>query len=498
VAQRQQIRNVVPAVTAAALLVASAVASNLTSSSFSIITSSLGIAATAAAGITAAHLASWADARKASPSATEAAVARIRQTVEAMRAQAGMAHMDIDPCVQIGTSAGELPESDKISPVRSSSFVADFIADLSEDVRSTVVVGSPGSGKSALLLRLAEGLARSYMAEPQGHIPLYLQCKTWDSEFRSISQWLHKQAARDYGIPPSLSKNWVMRRSLVLLLDGIDEADPSTLESLTDAIYRWTRSAAGSKVVISCRTSDYQDLFRLLSPDRVVLLQPLRDQDIHAYLRNALAGWSPSIRIQDLEKRMLESTIDLDPLRRLVLLGLLGEGNVADEDPDDEPQSSTVDAVAEKLFSIGNSRLHQGNLPEATEAYQVVSKMINSRWRAPAIARLGACLYLQGKRESGQSKVMESVAIRLQDSIEARDAVRKMAPLSPDERKLLNVLSDGVSYEEEQLSSFCRILPSRLNEVLLSLRERGLVEVLDYDNGTTRFRISLPTPPKGW
>jgi len=153
-----------------------------------------------------------------------------------------------------------------------------------------VLLGEPGAGKTALLLKLT---LRALDNRPTGgRVPVLLRLSTWDPHEQSFEQWIEHRLTEDYG--------WAGRRSparpavpvdrLLLILDGFDEMPAHRRCHAMVAINRALRPT--SPLVLSSRTDEYLTSVdsgdgAVLSRAAVLKLEPLDADTAYGYLRLA-------------------------------------------------------------------------------------------------------------------------------------------------------------------------------------------------------------------
>jgi NACHT domain len=116
-----------------------------------------------------------------------------------------------------------------------------------------VLLGEPGAGKTALLIRLTCTLlaARRHAAlsdRPQP-VPVLLRLTTWNPEEQVLEQWVASQLATEYGHP------WpVNSRQLIPLLDGLDEMPEHRRQR---ALLSISNTFIDAPLVVTSRTGEY-------------------------------------------------------------------------------------------------------------------------------------------------------------------------------------------------------------------------------------------------
>ncbi|RFS84107.1 hypothetical protein D0T12_18260 [Actinomadura spongiicola] len=166
-----------------------------------------------------------------------------------------------------------------------------------------VILGEPGSGKSALAMMLTRGLVRA--EDTEAPVPVLLSVSGWDPAEEELDTWVAGRIADDHsylrstdvygrGAPAGL----LAQRKVIPVLDGLDEL-PRGLRSL--AIRRIGGSSFDA-FVLTCRSADYADASRsggaLVRNATEVRLEPLRPDDVTlALFRDYEAGqrsrWGP-------------------------------------------------------------------------------------------------------------------------------------------------------------------------------------------------------------
>ncbi|GLY97972.1 NACHT domain-containing protein [Actinoplanes sp. NBRC 103695] len=143
-----------------------------------------------------------------------------------------------------------------------------------------VILGDPGAGKTALLLRLALGLLRS---RESGHaVPLFLPLSTWNPEEHTLQQWIADQARTVYGFHGTIASDQILP-----IFDGLDEMQPGRRAGALDAIC--TMFPKERRLVLTSRTVEYQDTLEELRDHvvacaAVIELSPLDPVTVRDYL----------------------------------------------------------------------------------------------------------------------------------------------------------------------------------------------------------------------
>ena len=145
-----------------------------------------------------------------------------------------------------------------------------------------LILGNPGSGKTTMLLELADDLLQlANPASPDSALPVVFNLSSW-SQFRSpnpkqptlLKDWLIQELRSKYGIPPTISNVWIAQQQLILLLDGLDEVSQPKRESCLEAINQFSRDHGTTKIVACCRVQDFKALEGGLKFQSAIYLQP--------------------------------------------------------------------------------------------------------------------------------------------------------------------------------------------------------------------------------
>lgn len=383
---------------------------------------------------------------------------------------------------------------------------SSFIARVAESPRLTMVFGQPGAGKTALLLRLALQMMDDYLHGPARKVPIFLWLRDWADDGSSLRSWALRQTAATYSIRPTVVQTWLDRGDAVFLLDGLNEVSEDRRDHLVDALNAFALAPQGTQVVVSCRTSDtgiamvtrwlQAEQLAMLAP-QVAVLRPLPESEARQYLlrrafrHDTLSSSSMHRPLQPTLRRLVEELIEQEAdLRAPALLGLI-EKTVAEYSKHLQVRASETEEgadSAELVFRLGNQCLARGDYRAAIDAYGAVLAVSGSHLKAPAAVLRGATKALLGDHQAAHDALIESVALRLKESIEMAEVRHRTAPLSEDERLVLNVLSDDISYDPSQISALARLTPDPTNLALRALRDAGLVEVIEEREGRPRFR----------
>ena len=151
--------------------------------------------------------------------------------------------------------------------------------------RALLILGTPGSGKTTTLLKLARDLVARAELDPTEPIPVIFNLSSWAQRRPPLQDWLVEELNTKYQIPPKIGRVWVETDSLLPLLDGLDEVRREQGTLCVEAINAF-RQAHGdlAGIVVCSRVADYQALQTRLKFSGAILLQPLSPEQIDDWL----------------------------------------------------------------------------------------------------------------------------------------------------------------------------------------------------------------------
>jgi hypothetical protein len=158
-----------------------------------------------------------------------------------------------------------------------------------------LLLGDPGAGKTISIVAHARDAAAARLADSSEPLPLLGLVPTWDAaECPELHVWL----ADGYSeLSADAIRDVLEADKGLLLLDGLDELGDQRVVWKTDADNRMraetfdprprfvARIPQRNKVLITCRSKDYESLGSKLSMNGAVTVQQLTDEQIEASLR---------------------------------------------------------------------------------------------------------------------------------------------------------------------------------------------------------------------
>jgi energy-coupling factor transporter ATP-binding protein EcfA2 len=151
-----------------------------------------------------------------------------------------------------------------------------------------LILGEPGTGKSTLLLHLAQYLIDQAEQDMTSPLPVYLPLSSWAVKRLPLHEWLGEQVSLVYDVPRQFSQHWVREEGLLLLLDGLDEMEASARTACIAAINAYYHDHL-QPLVICSRTEEYAHAAasERLALQQAVVVQALTPAQVDVYLIQA-------------------------------------------------------------------------------------------------------------------------------------------------------------------------------------------------------------------
>jgi len=147
-----------------------------------------------------------------------------------------------------------------------------------------LILGAKGSGKTVLMLQLAEILLDE--AETNNTpIPVVFNLSSWGNERKPLADWIAGELGRNYGVGKKLAAEFIGGDRLIFLLDGLDEVAEAYRDDCLHAINAFKTPIR--QLVVCSRTEEYDDLVDKLDIESIgVELQPLSEERFEGLLRH--------------------------------------------------------------------------------------------------------------------------------------------------------------------------------------------------------------------
>lgn len=156
-----------------------------------------------------------------------------------------------------------------------------------------LILGEPGSGKTVLLLQLADQLFQTRLTSRDPNaIPVILSLSSWDANIKSFDNWLVREMASQYRMPERISSEFISQGKVILLLDGLDEVTVASRNSCVQKLNEFTEKNLSVKFVVTCRHTEYNMLDSELHHYNRVIIQNLQESQVENYLNSHVDKYS--------------------------------------------------------------------------------------------------------------------------------------------------------------------------------------------------------------
>ena len=219
-----------------------------------------------------------------------------------------------------------------------------------------LILGDPGSGKTTMLLELTRDLVTLAERDDAEPIPVVLNLSSWADDRKPLDKWLVGELNTKYAVPRKVAAAWVESNALLLLLDGLDEVLLRYRDPCVQAINDFRNEHGFTRIVVCSRSADYEALSIRLHLNGAIVLQPLKEKQIDAYLGN-LGSEMQGVRAAMATDRDLHKLAE-SPLM-LSIMTLAFRGLHVDE----LPPLQSIEAQRRRLFETYTRRMFERRPP---------------------------------------------------------------------------------------------------------------------------------------
>ncbi|MBD2004033.1 MULTISPECIES: NACHT domain-containing protein [Cyanophyceae] len=153
-----------------------------------------------------------------------------------------------------------------------------------------LILGAPGSGKTTMLLELAQDLITAAQQQPEKPIPVIFELSSWKDDKQAIADWLVADLKFRNNIPEAITREWLETGKLLPLLDGLDELQSRQGKGIARINKFLQTTSRLSQIVVCCREEEYKAGEEILTLRGAVCLKPLEDNQIKGYLQRLNCG----------------------------------------------------------------------------------------------------------------------------------------------------------------------------------------------------------------
>ena len=100
---------------------------------------------------------------------------------------------------------------------------AQYIIERFERQGRLLIIGRPGSGKTVLLITLAQYLAKKAQEDNSQPLPVIFNLDSWSSDYERFDDWVKGMLTKGYGLSPDFATQLLAEQRIIFLLDGLDE-----------------------------------------------------------------------------------------------------------------------------------------------------------------------------------------------------------------------------------------------------------------------------------
>jgi predicted NACHT family NTPase len=130
-----------------------------------------------------------------------------------------------------------------------------------------LILGEPGTGKTNLLMELAEGLIAEARRDEKRPIPIVFSLPRWTlgGRERTLAEWMIDDLDDDnqYGLSRETAEVVVRQNKITPLLDGLDEVTEEHRAACVDAIHPYQQDRDRGELAVCCRVAEYESLPKL-------------------------------------------------------------------------------------------------------------------------------------------------------------------------------------------------------------------------------------------
>jgi hypothetical protein len=160
----------------------------------------------------------------------------------------------------------------------------DILSLFRDSQGSLLILGAPGAGKTTTLLKLADQLLSLAQGANDRPVPVIFNLSSWAEKRTSLADWLVSEMVSSYNVSRPVSRRLVSTKSIIPLLDGLDEVRLDARKDCIGAINQFLQDFGLPEIVVCSRLIDYEQLTVRLQLNAAVRIHPLTVEQIDRYL----------------------------------------------------------------------------------------------------------------------------------------------------------------------------------------------------------------------
>ncbi|GHO94420.1 hypothetical protein KSF_044680 [Reticulibacter mediterranei] len=194
-----------------------------------------------------------------------------------------------------------------------------------------LLLGTPGSGKTFLLLELAGTLFKRASQDERHPVPFLFNLSSWAVRQLPLEQWMIGELNDVYQVPREIGRAWVTAGKILPLLDGLDEVAAADYASCIGAINDFRHKQGLLPLVVCSRTANYLAQKQRLWLRGAVEVQPLTSEQVDSYLAQVRveAASVAALRVAIREDARLQEMVSTPLI--LNILTLVYRGRAAED-----------------------------------------------------------------------------------------------------------------------------------------------------------------------
>ena len=150
--------------------------------------------------------------------------------------------------------------------------------------RHLLLLGAPGSGKTTVLLQLAETLWQTALQNEEAPVPVVLHLSSWSAEQKPLHEWILDELAAKYHIPVKIGATWLENEQILMLLDGFDRVPPALRSKCAITINEFRKAYGLVDFAVCSRLQEYEEARIRLDLGAAVEISSLQSEQISGYL----------------------------------------------------------------------------------------------------------------------------------------------------------------------------------------------------------------------